>query len=397
MNLNTQNARNIISKDNTLSKEAAQNIINNCDVESFSSLCENSSQIFDFIAQKVINNLLNATNKTNLNSAFEFAKCYDLIFGEYILKSWFKYADEDLTDKILELFENGSEAQKIYCAKYFKKINDPLALDYLNKYAFCDNEELSQACASTLAEFGDNTSKKISYEMLKSDDDFCKLKGATFLINYGCKDDICHIVKILNSTGFAANIAQEVLYKYTFDELLELLNEDDLTALYDEIISAYPEDVQLETVLDFNLEKFAQKLMTSKSSYHARLLADLKNTMELVNSDNIYTYDLGGEYLNAVKSLGKMLSKVNINTDIITHELEQGEKRILRALSTLSNLKSTPVVCEAITKLYKNTTSCLILCECARAAKALGISLDINLGLEKITDKNALELFKSYF
>ena len=397
MNLNTQNARNIISKDASLSKQAAQNIVNNCDFESFYSLCENSEQIFDFIVQKVVNNLLNATNRENLSSTFEFAKVYDLIFGEYILNSWFKYADEDLTDKILELFENGTDWQKIYCAKYFEKINDPLALEYLNKYAFCDNEELARVCAAALAAFKDNVSKNIAYEMLNSDDDFTKLKGANFLINYGCKDDISNIVKNLNSTGFAANIAQEILYKYSFDELFELLCNKDLTALYDEIICAYPEDVALETVLDFNIEKFVCGLINDKSSYCARLLADLKNTMELVNSNNIYTYDLKGEYLNAVKSLYKTLEKMQISPDVIVPELMQSEKRALRALNTLANLKCTPVVCEGIEKLYKDASNPLILCECARAASTLGILLDINSGLEKITDNNALELFKSYF
>ena len=120
MNLTTQNAKNLISKDNEASKKAAQDIVNNIDIKSFQTLCENSQYMFDFVIDKVVKNLILATNTNNLKATFEFSKFYDTQIGEYVNQAWQRFANEELTDKILEFFETGSEEQKIYAAKYFR-------------------------------------------------------------------------------------------------------------------------------------------------------------------------------------------------------------------------------------------------------------------------------------
>lgn len=396
MNFKTKNAKNLVSKDSALSKQAAFDIINTCDIETFETLCENSEHIFDFIIEKIITNLLDATNRDNIKNTYEFAKFYDSRIGGYINACWLKYADEELTDDILEIFEKGTSEQKIYAANYFEKVNDPLALELLNKYAFCKNSELSCACACALSAFGDETARRTAFDKLQSGDDFSKFSALEFLINFGAHKDLKTIINEISTSPLGANIAQELLYKYGFEELYNMLNEEDLLAVYDEIISAYPEDITLETVYDFNICDFCQNIINSQNSYAQRILADLKLTMQLVNADNIYTFDIGKNALAAIKKLNSILQGKNFDTKIIANELFSTQKRAFRAINTLINTGAQKEK-DKMEELYNTSKNPAILCECARASKLLGLNFDIQTGLSRITDTNALELFKSYF
>ncbi len=396
MNLETKNAKNLISKDFKVSNQAAVDIVNSTDTKTFETLCKNSEYIFDFVADKAIKNLINTTNKSNLSATFEFAKFYDPKFSQYIETVWQKYADEDLTDEILNVFDSGTTEQKIYAAKYFEKINDPLALEFLNKYAFNEDELLSFACACTLRVFGDETSRNKALEMLKTADDFQKFSAIKFLINYGLKDDLAAVINELKNSPFSSNIAQEIMYKYSFCELENLLAPDDIIALYDEIISSYPEDITLDTIQDFNIYEFIEKNINNKNSYIQRVLTDAKLLVELVANENIYTYDLNKNALSELKNIENLLKNYKIDSLLMSDELKKEKKRALRAITTLINLNSKENFKE-IEELYTKSTDSEILCECARAAKCLNCKLNPEIGLEKITDTNAKELFKSYF
>ena len=396
MNLNTKNAKNIISKDVNVSKKAAADIVDGCDFDSYKTLCENSCEIFDFLIDKIIKNLASSTNKTNLKSTFEFAKLYNPVFEDYILSSWFKFADDDLTDSVLDMLENGNINKKIYAAKYFTKVKDPLALDSLNKFAFSENVELSCACACALSSFGDTKARNISLEALSSGDDFKKYYAMKFLVAYSNVNDLKIIIDNLNSCLFASEIAQDILYKYNYENLCKLFGADSAICVYDEIISAYPEDVSLETVYDFDILGFVKILKRSADSYLQRILADIKHVFEIINENSVYTYDLKGDYLKYVKSVSDELIGVSISPDVVAKELFEDTKRSLRAINTLINLNSSNVSDEII-KLYNASDNPIVLCECARAAKKFNFSIDYKKGCSLITDVNALELFKSYF
>ena len=396
MNLKTQNAKNIISKDNNLSKCAASNIVNNCDLNSFRELCENSAYFFDFVSDKVVNNLIAATNRANISKTFELAKVFDTVFGRFIISSWLNFADDDLSDDILALLENGSNEQKIYAAKYFSRINDSLALEFLKSNAFSENDDLSCACAEALLAFGDESVRSCALDMFLSNDDFAKYRAMKFLVYFSNPDDLKLIIKEFDTFPFSLNIAQEILYKYNYEQLSKILDVNDILRLYDEIISSYPEDISLDTVYDFDLLGFVRVLTDINTSYAQRMLADIKFICELVNSNNIYTYDLNPVPLKALKALSNELSGFVFEPKLLTREFLENDNRIIRVLGTFAKLKACNIDKE-ISDLYCNTSNPLILCECARVAKNLGIKLDIKYGLGQITDRNALELFKSYF
>ena len=147
--------KNITSKDINLSKNTIRNMIKSASIADFKELCEKSGFIFPFLKERITNDFVKLINKDDLKTVFEFAKIYNCDFENLIVKSWLKFASQDLTDDILDLFETGTDEQKTYAALYFKYIQDPLALEYLNNLAHSGNDFLVIAAAQTLSAFGE--------------------------------------------------------------------------------------------------------------------------------------------------------------------------------------------------------------------------------------------------
>ena len=188
--------KNITSKDINLSRSTIENLIKTQDIESFGLLCEKSDFIFPFLKERIISDFIKLIKEENLNVIFEFSKIYCADFEEIIVNSWLKFASQDLTDEILNLFEKGTNEQKAYCAKYFTKIQDPLALEYLNAHAFSDFEPLKTNCAFALSAFGDEEIlNKMKEVVLNSNDEFEKLNALNFTANYGKENQIKFVSK----------------------------------------------------------------------------------------------------------------------------------------------------------------------------------------------------------
>jgi hypothetical protein len=87
----------------------AYNLINNCDIELFAELVENDDFLFDFIKNNVAKRIKNVINEKNYLNLLHFLKYYSPSYEDVIISTLVKYANEDLTDIILEKFENGTE------------------------------------------------------------------------------------------------------------------------------------------------------------------------------------------------------------------------------------------------------------------------------------------------
>lgn len=395
MNFKTQNAKNIISKDRELSKNAAAQIVNNIDIATFETLCENSEHIFDFIKEKITRTLFEAVDKNNLKNTFAFTKIYDEELSAFIIKSWLKFANEDLSDEICELLENGTKEQKIYALEYFKNINDSIALDLINTCAL--DEYLSPYAACALSAFGDNTVReKILNNLAYENDEFKKYSDIKFLINYGNKNDISVAINAVNNSPFGANVACDILYKFGAQDF----SYNDKLKICDQIINSYPEDIELETIYELNILEFTNLFLQNKDdSYTHRILADLKEILELICSNNIYTYDLSKDCKSEINKINSLLKNFTPDCELITQEIKQENSRALRALETLCRMDCTVYVKEQIIALCSSSDNGAILCQCAKAAKAHGFCNNINQDeiLQKISDTNAKALFESYF
>ncbi len=137
----------------------AFDVINIPDIELFRELVEKDDFLFDFVKQNVAQRLSENCNNSNYLNLLEFLKFYSPSYEEFIISTIANFADEDLTDKMLDIFENGTDDEKTYCAKFFSYIQDPLAIELLRENDYSENSALSANCASTLGTMSD----KVSY------------------------------------------------------------------------------------------------------------------------------------------------------------------------------------------------------------------------------------------
>ena len=142
--------KNLTSKDEKAALKSAQFLLNSGNIEMFNALLKKSEFLFDFVKQNVNKRLTKALTETNYKNLFKFLDNYSPDYEDFIASSFAKYANEDLTDEILELLQNGTENQKTYAAKYFSYIPDTIAADNLLEYAFSDNEPLAFNSAQAL-------------------------------------------------------------------------------------------------------------------------------------------------------------------------------------------------------------------------------------------------------
>ena len=147
--------KNITSKDTKLSRSAIKTLIEGCETDNFKELNNKAEFIFPFVKERIIKDFVTLVNIEDLKTVFEFSKIYSSDFEDMIVNSWIKFASEDLTDEILELFETGTVEQRAYGAKYFSRILDSLAVEYLNKEAFSSFNPLKINSAIALSAFNE--------------------------------------------------------------------------------------------------------------------------------------------------------------------------------------------------------------------------------------------------
>ena len=179
-------------------------------------------------------------------------KYYSPFYDEAIVSVLSKYADEDLTDEMLELFENGSENEKCYCAKFFSYVQDTLAIDLLRENSYTDNESLNANCAATLGILNDTESYENAIHKLSGEDEFEKLAAVKFLVVYGNRNALEKILIAMRTSSMPENIAGFIPYIIDLEELLNVDYENALLVL-NNIINGLGEILGLYEVINFNL------------------------------------------------------------------------------------------------------------------------------------------------
>ena len=246
----SENLKKLTGKNPKDFEPLAYALINTPDVELFAELVGSDDFLFDFVKQNVANRLSKVCNESNYMNLLALLKHYSPFYEDFIVSNLVKFANEDLTDKLLEIFENGTDEEKTYCAKFFAFVQDPLALEFLQKNAYSENSALSSNCASTLALLGDKTSYNQALEKLNSDDEFTILDGVKFLVSYGDKAVVPEVISAMKKSSMAENIAGELLYLTNLFELYKQNQEDGLFVL-NSIINGLGEILGLAQIFDF--------------------------------------------------------------------------------------------------------------------------------------------------
>lgn len=369
----------------------AKHLVNDCDTELFKELVESDSFLFDFVKQNVAQRIDAQVNENNYKNLIEFLKFYSPSYEDVIVSALVKYANEDLTDLMLEKFENGTDDEKTYIAKYFAKIQDPLAYEFLKKNSYSENEFLAQNCATTLGQWHDEASYNFAIEKLKDEDDFEKLSAVKFLVAYGDKKAVPMIIDAMKDSAMSENIAGEIPY---LEDIFSLMSENfqDALLMLNYIINALGEILPLAVVLDFELfEVFEQLINKSEDSKVAVVLINAKEKFETLTENDEYIFDEDKETKNEIFDIKKLLESLNKKEleKLLNEELKENSPFVFTALDF-----STDVL--AIRELLKSNNQTVIL-KTVEVLKKLGY-LDENtktIALLKVTDINIKSIIRA--
>ncbi len=369
----------------------AYSLINDCDIELFAELVEKEDFLFDFVKNNVAKRIKSVCNKDNYLNLIHFLRYYSPSYEEIIISILVKYADEDLTDTMLEKFENGTDDEKTYAAKYFAYIKDPLAKEFLINNAYSDNEYLAQNCASTLASWEDKESLAQAIEKLKDNDDFEKIKAVKFLTAYGDKSAITEIINSMKTSAMSENIAGEIPYLMNLFELTEKYYEDSLLVI-NNIINGLGEILPLSIVFDFELYDVFEMLMGKiNDSKCAVVLLNAIEKFETLTENDEYLFDEDKDTKNEIYDIKNNLTKINKKelSKLAENELNENSLFVYTALDFVSNPFN-------VQKLLKSENQTLVL-KTSETLKRLNAfdETDRTVALLKVTDLNIKEIIRA--
>lgn len=369
----------------------AAEIVNNADTALFKELVENDGYLFDFVKQNVAQRLAAACNETNYRNLLKFFDYYSPYYDDFIVSTLARYADEDLTDEILDMFENGTTAQKTYCAKFFSYIQDPLALELLRENSYTENESLNANCAATLGIFQDEASYNDAVRKLWSEDEFEQLSAVKFLVLYGDKKALPEILHAMKNSTMAENIAGEIPYLETIFEILDEQYEDGLLVL-NHIVNGLGEIIGLSSVFDYELyDVFERIIRNSNDSKAAVVLLNAQEKFAILTENDEYLFDEDKNTKNEINDVKKLLSSINIKNlkPLVLQELNETSPFVYTALDFADDVF-------AIRELLKCSNQTIIL-KTAEVLKKLN-NLDEptkTVALLKVSDENIKSIIRA--
>lgn len=387
----TENLKKLTGKNKNDYEAVAKHLVDDCDVELFKELVDNDDSLFDFVKNNVAQRLENAINQNNYQNLVEFLKYYSQFYEDVIIDSLVKYADEDLTDLMLDKFENGCDNEKTYAAKYFAKIQDPLAYEFLRLNSYSDNEFLAQNCAMTLGAWHDEKSFDEAIEKLQNTDDFEKLSAVKFLTAYGDKKAVPKLFEAMKTSTMAENIAGEIPYLVSLYELIKTDYENALLAII-YITNALGEILPLSVVFDFEFfEVFEELINNHDDSKVAITLLNARDKFDTLTENDEYLYDEDKNTKNEIFDIKKLLNSAK-KKDLekyINDELREDSPFVFTALDFATDEL-------AIRELLKSNNQTLIL-KTAEVLKSLGNFDETarTVALLKVTDINIKAIIRA--
>lgn len=380
----SENLKKLTGKNPKDFEPLAYALINTPDVELFAELVGSDDFLFDFVKQNVANRLSKVCNESNYMNLLALLKYYSPFYEDFIVSNLVKFANEDLTDKLLEIFENGTDEEKTYCAKFFAFVQDPLALEFFQKNAYSENSALSSNCASTLALLGDKTSYKQALEKLNSDDEFTILDGVKFLVSYGDKAVVPEVISAMKKSSMAENIAGELLYLTNLFELYKQNQEDGLFVL-NSIINGLGEILGLAQIFDFRLYEFLEMLINGhKNSKIAVVLINAVDKFDTLTENDEYLFDETKDTKQEVNDIKKLLSTMDVAQlySLIDEELLEDSLFVFSALEYTEN--------EGKVRGLLNSSNPTVVLKALEVLKILGVLTndDKHKALDSVVDEN---------
>jgi len=398
---------NLTQKDETKALQAAKSMIDNKNVEAFKKLCEKSDFLFDFVKNNVRKRLKKAINENNYKNLTAFFEVYTDEYADTFLESMARFADEDLSDEMLELLENGSLSQQKYAAKYFCFIPDTAAQELLEKYAFEGEMQLAVNSAQALGAMNARTAFDKALTQLKSEDEFELIKSVRFLTAFGDKTAVQPLLKTLETSSAAENIAGEIPYLSPIMEMFEAQDFDAVLNCFNFILLGLGEILPLSEIFTYEIYEVLQYLLnkaeTKQSSHIACALLRALEKFATFDSNDEYAFDESKDVKNEIKDIYGLLTSQpkdfwKAQEQLIVKELSKTKTRAVAALEVIRALeiKSTQT---CLTDFINNTEDEQLLVLAAGVAKVLG-SLNLLRGealAQKVTNNTLKAILMSYF
>lgn len=420
MNLPNLTTSELLGKNNEKSRKAAENIINNADIEAWQCLMENTDVLFTYIKEKAGQKLIQAINKDNLENIFKLFKKHEGDWDDYIAEGLSKFASAELNHKMIEILKTGTVEEQTYAARYFCHINEPEAAEALfeasKKYYLPLRNNSAQALG--------NLEHKESYEFylntLKSDDEWEKIEAAQFLANYGNKEATLAILEAMSNSGMAELIAGEIAMLTDIHALF--MEKDEKTGLLalealDNIISGIPEIWPMGVILDFKIFECIENLISlakrdsedSLAGKYAQILIKTRQKTSMFIENSQYTYDEERDILAELDEIHHLL--IYEEEDFWENQIQNlykeldtdDTKRKLAALAVINELgleNSAPYLIRTALKHDENEA---VICEAVSALAKIGKAgqIDKDTLLARIKDPNLQafvndKLVKSY-
>ena len=405
-----QLVKDLTAKDEQKAFAAAQFIINNADVDCFQLLADKSEFLFDFVKNNVCKRFQRAINEDNYRNLFAFFKIYSPDFEDVIVSAISQFANEDLTDEMFNLLENGVDEEKAYAAKYFSYIPDTVAADILTEYAFSDNEAIAFNSAKALSSMQIDSAYKKALELLNNEDEFTVLKAVKFLVAFENKDAVDFVLNAMEKSSMAENIAGEIPF---MESLLVLLNKNEdknkVLLCIDNILSGLGEILPLNQIFCFELFEVLEYLITyntqNKNPQASVVLLKALSKFEMLTENDEYTFDEDKNTKQEIQDIYALLDKQqeyfwNAQKNLVKNELKIGfvpQYRISSALRIIAEYKLAQALEEV--KELLNTNDEILLCEAVGTLKQLNAldTVDKNIVIDKVQDENKKALLESLF
>lgn len=400
--------KDITAKDETKALSAAKYMLDNADVELFKKLAEKSDYLFDFVKDNVSKRIIKSATNQNYRNILKFFDKHSQNFDDTFALILAQYANEELTDEILELLETGNEAQKTYAAKYFVYIPDTIAVDILLNYIFSDSEPLSYNSAQALGKMNDEKSFNKALEMLKSEDDFDKLKAVRFFVAYGKNAPINDIFEAMKSSKMAENIAGEIPYLVSLSSMLHSENQKNVIITLDNILSGIGEILPLSQIFQFEMYDILNELINiNKEENHykskiSQILLKALLKFEMICKNDEYIFD---EDKNTKQELQAILELLEGQSEVfwqdqkksMLKELTHCNHRVLGALEVIKDLKLKEASSE-VKNLLDNESE-IVICEVIATLKELDElnTIDKNEILNKLENNNIRAIAGNYW
>ncbi len=292
----------------------AKSLVDNSDVELFKKLVSQDDFLFDFIKENVAKRIQRACNKENYRNLLNFLKIYSPYYDTVIAEVLHSYGDDAVFKEMKELFLNGTDSEKAYAVKYFSFADENLIKDLLpeiRKSAKSEFEGLFANSIEILSALNDDELKKEAIEQLDSEDEFEQYEGVKFLSAFGAKDTLPKIIEVMKKSSFSENIASEIFYLVSPEELLEKNYENGLLVLA-HIINSIPEIIPLSAVCDYDLKCVFEEILSKPlDSASAVVLRMAKDKFEELTSNDEYLFDSDKSTKDGVNEIARMLKPLN--------------------------------------------------------------------------------------